>query len=50
MSRIVLLALPFAFAATTHAQPASLPKAGDYDYTVCFTRTSSRIDFSNTLK
>ena len=46
MKRIFLIALPLAFAATVEAQPAALPKSGDYDYSVCFTRNRNRIDFS----
>jgi hypothetical protein len=46
MNRIFLLALCLAFATSALSQTAAMPKAGSYDYTVCFTRTSSRIDFS----
>lgn len=49
MKRIVLFGTALAIAGWAQAQPAALPKTGDYDYTVCFTRTSNRIDFTKEL-
>lgn len=44
--RLVLLAAIAAAAFSATAPAADLPKEGTYDYTVCFTRNSSRIDYS----
>jgi hypothetical protein len=43
------VATSLAAACVGHAFAADLPKEGSYDHTTCFTRNSTRIDYSKTL-
>ena len=43
-----LLALTAALASTGLSLAADLPKEGSYDYTTCFTRNTTRIEYSKT--
>ncbi len=48
LPRLFAVSACVAAACATGASAADLPKEGSYDHTPCFTRTSTRIDFSPT--